>query len=69
MSKASFVPILKPLPHLAQFLHVSAVLLARETKKCHFLFVSFRSVERKMMTLKGKERDDVEESDATFVTL
>ena len=27
MLQASFVPILKPLPHLAQFLHVSAILL------------------------------------------
>ena len=26
MLQASFVPILKPLPHLAQFLHVSTVL-------------------------------------------
>ena len=26
MLQASFVPILKPLPHLAQFLHVSAAL-------------------------------------------
>ena len=28
---ASFVPILKPLPHLEQFLHVSAVLLVNKT--------------------------------------
>ena len=36
--KTSFVPILKPLPHLAQFLHLSAVLFIGALK--HLMVVS-----------------------------
>ena len=39
MLYASFVPILKPLPHLAQFLHVSAVLMDEILLKIFMLLV------------------------------
>ena len=38
MLQASFVPILKPLPHLAQFLHLSAVLNGRNMKTKSLIF-------------------------------